>query len=301
MLMKKQDRGIRVAAHVVMSLLTAFAVLPFVLLIVASFTDDATAVANGYSFFPDKWSLSAYEYIGREWATIGRAYLVTIAVTVCGTAASLLITSTLAYALAREGLPGRGVLMVMLVITMLFNGGIVSSYFIWSNVFHIKNTIFALLLPGLLMNAFSVILVKNYFQNSIPPALIESAYLDGAGELRIFARIVIPLSLPILATVGLLTAIGYWNDWTNGLYYLTERGGAHLFSIQNILNKMNENIQFLANNSSSLGGTSVGVSELPSTTVRMAIAVVGILPILLAYPFFQKYFVKGITIGAVKG
>ena len=149
------------------------------------------------------------------------------------------------------------------------------------------------------MNAFNLILIRNYFVNNIPPALMEAARIDGAGEFTIFGKIVIPLSLPILATVGLMSAIAYWNDWTNGLYFLNDKDGSHLYSIQNVLNRMNENINFLANNSSTTGGM-LDSSALPSTTVRMAIAVLGILPILAAYPFFQKYFVKGITIGSVK-
>lgn len=295
----REDKITQIIANVTLCLISLTALIPFVLLIIASFTDNTTAIANGYSFFPAKWSLEAYEYIIKEWTTIGCAYGVTIFVTVVGTAVSLIITSMLAYALSKTGLPGGRILMFMVVLTMLFNGGIVSTYFVYTNVFHIKNTIFALLVPSLLMNAFNIILVKNYFSNSIPPALLEAAKIDGAGEFTVFFKIVLPLSLPVLATVGLMTALGYWNDWTNGLYYLTESGGSHLYSIQNILNSINENVSFLANNSSQLGGT-IDTSQIPSTTIRMAIAVVGILPILLAYPFFQKYFVKGITIGSVK-
>ena len=142
-------------------------------------------------------------------------------------------------------------------------------------------------------------MMRTYFTTNIPDAVIEAARIDGAGEIRIFAKIVLPLSLPILATIGLMTAIAYWNDWTNGLYYLTDRGGSHLFTIQLVLNKINENINFLAQNASALGG-GVDVSSLPATTARMAIAVVGILPILIAYPFFQRFFVKGIMLGGVK-
>ena len=295
----KEDRITQLTAHFVLLLLTMAALLPFVLLIAASFTDNTVAIAEGYRFFPSKYSTEAYSYILREWGTIGRAYGVTILVTVAGTAVSLLISSMLAYTLAQKGLPGRGILTFLVVFTMLFNGGIVSSYFIYSNVFHIKNTIAALIIPNLLMNAFNLILIRNYFVNNIPPALMEAARIDRAGEFTIFGKIVIPLSLPILATVGLMSAIAYWNDWTNGLYFLNDKDGSHLYSIQNVLNRMNENINFLANNSSTTGGM-LDSSALPSTTVRMAIAVLGILPILAAYPFFQKYFVKGITIGSVK-
>ncbi|MFR6470441.1 MAG: carbohydrate ABC transporter permease, partial [Lachnospiraceae bacterium] len=174
----------------------------------------------------------------------------------------------------------------------------VASYYTWSQIFHIRNTLWALIFPGLMMNAFNVILVKNYFKFSVPASLIEAARIDGAGEIKIFFRIVLPLSTPILATIGLMTGLIYWNDWNNGLYYLSQREGGTYYTIQILLNQINENVQFLAKNASQMGITSVG--SLPTTTVRMAIAVIGILPVLIVYPFLQKYFVKGITMGAVK-
>ena len=198
------------------------------------------------------------------------------------------------YMLSKKNLPGRGFLTIYVVITMLFNGGLVPSYIIYASIFHIRNTIWALIIPSLLMNGFNVILVKNYFENSIPAELYEAARIDGAGEMFIFARIAMPLSKPILATVGLLMGISYWNDWQNGMYYLDN---PKLYSIQNILNQINQNISYLA----SEGASGVSMADLPTTTIRMAIALVGILPILVAYPFFQKYFAKGITMGSVKG
>ena len=295
----KQDRRMQLFAHMILILITIIAILPFVLLVMVSLTDNDTAIAEGYRFWPGKFSLDAYGYIIDEWSTIGRAYGVTIFVTIIGTAGSLIVSSMFAYALSHKDLPGRKLLTFLVVFTMLFNGGIVSSYFIYTNVFNIKNTIFALLIPNLFMSAFNLILLRNYFETNIPSALLEAANIDGAGEWILFIKIVIPLSLPILATVGLITAIGYWNDWTNGLYFLNDRDGSHLYSIQNVLNRINENINFLANNSSQLG-MRTDASQLPTTTMRMAIAVVGILPIMVFYPFFQKYFVKGITIGSVK-
>jgi putative aldouronate transport system permease protein len=299
-MIKREDRPIQYLAHGILFLISLCAVLPFVLLIISSFTDNQTAIIYGYSFTPRKWSIEAYAYIFSEWRIIGRAYMVSIFVTITGTFVSLLVTSMLAYTLSKDDLPLRKTLMFLVVFTMLFNGGIVSTYFIYNNIFKIRNTIWALIVPGLLMNAFNVILLRNYYRFSIPPALFEAAKIDGINDLGVFFRIVVPLSMPVFATIGLMTAIGYWNDWTNGLYYLTERGGAHLYNIQNILNRINENIQFLANNSSRMGGTMIDTSRLPSTTVRMAIAAIGIVPILVVYPFFQRYFVKGITIGAVK-
>ena len=162
-----------------------------------------------------------------------------------------------------------------------------------------KDTIWALIIPGLLMNAFNVVLIRNYFTNSIPVSLEEAARIDGAGSFRIFAGIVLPLSKPIVATVGLMTGLGYWNDWMNGLYYLTKRGGADYYTIQITLNNINEDIKALTQAKSANMGVSMKVNT-PSITIRMAIAVVGILPILILYPFFQRYFVKGITLGGVK-
>ena len=179
---------------------------------------------------------------------------------------------------------------------MLFNGGIVPSYIMWTQIFHLKNNILALIIPGLLMNAFNVILVKNYFAQNIPMELIEAARMDGAGEFKIFFKIVLQLSLPIMATIGLFVGIAYWNDWTNGLYYITN---TKLYSLQNLLNRILQDVQFLASNSTV--AQSGAIVEMPTVGVRMAISVIGVVPILVLYPFFQKYFVKGITIGAVKG
>lgn len=284
-------------AHIVCGLFALLALLPFVLLIVASFTDNTWATANGFSFFPKEWSLEAYRYIAAQWDTIGRAYVMTIIVTAVGTFLSILITTLFAYAISQKNIPGMKILSFLMVFTMLFNGGLVATYYTYVNYFHIRNTIWALVVPNLLMNAFNVILVRNYFVNSIPYSLIEAARLDGASEFGIFGRVVLPLSIPIIATIGLMTGLAYWNDWQNGLYYLTQRDGSQYYTIQIILNNINENINALLQNSSATGNMNV---RMPSTTVRMAIATVGILPILVIYPFFQRYFVKGITLGGVK-
>ena len=286
-------RGISRLSHVVMVVLSLAAILPFVLLVIASFTDNAVAVSEGFSFWPSKWSTDAYEYIVNERATLLRAYGITILVTLIGTSVGLMITTMLAYTLSNDELPGRKVLTFFVVLTMLFNGGLVPTYLIYTNVFHIKDTLLALIVPSLLMNGFNVVLIRNYFATGVPKSLYEAARIDGAGEIYIFARIALPLSKPILATVGLLMGIGYWNDWQNGLYYLND---TKLYSIQNILNRINENISFIASNSTS----GVKIADLPTNTIRMAIAVVGILPIVCIYPFFQEYIVKGIAVGAVK-
>lgn len=290
----KEERTFGVAAHAVMIVLSFLALAPFVLLVASSLTDNDTLTRYGYSFWPKQFSLDAYVYIAREWAQIGNAYGITVLVTVVGTVLSLILVSMAGYALSKTDIPGMKIAFVLIIITMLFNGGVVSSYIIYTNVVNVKDTIWALILPNLLLNGFNVVLVKNYMQNTLPGELMEAAEIDGAGEFKIYRSIILPLSKPILATVGLLTAVAYWNDWNNGLYYITD---SKLYSVQLLLNQMNNNVQYLASHSEIAGAA----GSVPGTSMRMAIAVVGILPILVLYPFFQKYFEKGITMGAVKG
>ena len=295
--MVKTNKGWNIAANIVMVLLSFLALAPFILLIIASLTDESVAMTFGYSYFPQKWSTSAYQYIASQAGRLGRAYLMTIVVTAVGTGVGVMITALLGYMLSNRNLPGRKWLNLYVVFTMLFNGGLVPTYIMYVKTFAIKNTIFGLIVPNLLCSAFLVMLVRNYFENSIPRDLYEAARIDGASEFQTFFRVALPLSTPILATIGLMMGLAYWNDWQNGLYYLSDQS-ANLKTIQNILNDINTNIAYLASNSNASG---VNVASLPTQTARMAIAVVGILPILVIYPFFQKYFAKGITMGAVKG
>lgn len=284
-------------SNIVLMIFALSALIPFILLLSASFSDETQVMVKGYSILPQKFSLDAYTYVLTRGADIGRSYLMTIVVTVIGTGLSIIITSMFAYTLSMDFVPGVKILNFLCIFTMLFSGGVVGSYYIWANVFHIRDTILALILPNLMLNAFNIILVKNYYKNSIPPALRESARIDGCSEFKIFWKIVMPLSIPINATIGLMTGLAYWNDWTNGLYYLTERNGSQYYTIQLMLNRISENIQWL---SSAAQGAGVSTGSVPTTTSRMAIGVLGLLPILIIYPFLQKYFVKGITVGAVK-
>lgn len=296
----KENTVTQVLSHAVCTIFSLSAILPLLLLVIASFTKNSWAVTNGFSFFPKELSLSAYTYISSQWALIGRGYLNTILVTFAGTAIGLTFSTLFAYGISHSEIPGMKLVSFLLVFSMLFNGGLVSTYYTYINIFPVKDTFWAQVIPNLMMNAFNVILIRNYFTNSIPPSLREAAKIDGASEYRILAKIIIPLSKPILATVGLFTALAYWNDWTNGLYYLSQRKGSQYFTIQNILNNINDNIQVILQNASTMSKMGTSVADLPSTTVRMAIAVIGLLPILILYPFFQKYFVKGITLGGVK-
>jgi putative aldouronate transport system permease protein len=284
--------------HVFFIGIVCLCLLPFFLLVITSFTDEMTIVSEGYSFLPSKFSLAAYEFLWNDSSNIFRAYGITILVTVVGTFVGLSITALCAYPLSRKDMLIRKPLSFIVFFTLLFNGGLVPTYLVYTQVFDMKNTLLALIIPGLLSNGFYVLIMRTFFMTSIPTPVIESASIDGAGEFKIFFQIVLPLSLPILATVGLMQTIGYWNDWFNGLIYVTD---SKLFSLQNLLNRILLNAQFLSSNASSSTTELAASSNIPMESVRMAMAVIGTIPLLIAYPFFQKYFVKGLVIGAVKG
>ena len=208
---------------------------------------------------------------------------------------NLVMTVLIAYPLSRKDLPGRNIFAFYYFFTMLFNGGLVPSYIMWTRTFHIQNTIWALLIPNLMLNAYNVIMMRTYFTQSIPTEIIEAAKIDGAHEGTILVKVILPMAKPIIATIALLVSLAYWNDWMNGLYYLTDDG---MYSIQVLLTKIMRNLDMIKQASST--GKTV-MANVPSTSVRMAIAFLGVLPVLAAYPFFQKFLVKGITVGAVKG
>lgn len=292
-----ESKSFNRTATVILTVLVVIAMMPILLIVIASFSSETSLIRNGYSFWPESWSLDAYYYMVKQGVMITRAYGVSFFVTIIGTALSVILTTMLAYPMSRKSFKYRNVLAFFVFFTMLFNGGIVPSYIMWTRFFHIKDTIWALVIPNYLVTAFNVILVKNYYQNSIPDSLIEAAQLDGASELKIFFKVMLPLAVPTVATISLFTGICYWNDWTNGLYYINNE---KLYSIQQLLMKIMNNIQALRSNSNAaLLGT--GTVDLPGTSIRMAMAVIGILPIMIIYPFVQKYLVKGVVVGAVKG
>ncbi len=288
----KDDKRIRAIAYIVLTILSLMAVLPFVLLISSSFTEEKAAIVSGFRFIPTVFSLEAYQYIMQQSNMIFRAYGVTIFTTLVGTSLGLTITSLLGYGLTKD-IPGKGFFNFFVVFTMLFNGGLVPTYMVYTTVLHIKNTYFALLMPNLLFSAFNAIIVRTYLRCNIPQELYESARIDGASELCIFRKLVLPLGKSIFVTIGIFSGLGYWNDWMNGLYYVSE---SSKYSIQQLLNVMVKNIQYLTQY-----GKSVAGEGIPSISLRMAIAFVAMVPVLILYPFLQKYFEKGITLGAVKG
>lgn len=295
----KQEKRFQLIGHIVMIILTASVLIPIALMVVSSFTDNDVLVRNGYSFFPEKWSLYAYKYVLETGNSVIRAYGVSIVLTFVGTILSLVVTTLLAYALSKPGLPGRSILSFYVFFTMLFNGGLVPTYMNYTNVFGLKNTFWALLIPGLVTNGFNIMLMKSYFVASIPNEIMEAATIDGASEFQVFSKVALPLAKPIVATIGMFAGIAYWNDWQNGYIYLTKR--TDLYSIQNLLNRMIQNIQFLTQNAANVKNAQVGLNAIPSVSIRMAMAVLGILPIVIIYPFIQNNFVKGITLGGIKG
>lgn len=296
----REDKIFNAVGHIVMILLSAAAIIPIILMVISSLTANGALLRDGYSFFPREWSTYAYKWVfASNGGMVLKAYGISFLITAAGTACSLLLTIGLAYGLAKKNLPGRNIFTFLVVFTMLFNGGLVPTYINYTNVFHIKDTIYALLIPSLLMNAFNVLLMKSYFVSSVPDEILEAAYIDGASEFKTMQKIAVPLSKPIIATIGMFAGIAYWNDWNNGYIYLVKR--SDLYSIQNLLNRLMQNINALTQNASQVGNINQGLSEIPSVSVRMAMATLGILPIVIIYPFIQKNFVKGITLGGVKG
>lgn len=293
-LMTRADKIEQVIVHIALIFFSLCAVLPFVLLISGSLTDESTLTVTGYRFWPSKWSVYAYEYLFvSNGENLLRAVGISVFITVFGTGLSLLTAPMLAYVMSRRDYKRAKVMTFYVIFTILFNGGIVPAYMMWNNLFGIKNTIWALIFPNLVMNGFIIIIMRNYFAQNIHPALIEAAKIDGANEMMIYLRVILPLSQPILATVGLMVGLGYWNDWINGLYYITDN---KLYSLQVMLNSILMNARALM----TMGSAETVGMKLPSISIRMAIAVVGTVPVIVLYPFFQKYFIRGITLGGVK-
>ena len=281
--------------HLIMILIVLSCILPFLLLVISSFSSETALVQNGYSFFPKEWSTEAYEYLWKSKDIILRTYLNTAIATAIGTSLSLLVTSTLAYSISQKNFRLRTVFAFMVLFATMFHPGLVPAYIMYTRYLHIKNTFFALIVPRLFLTGMNVLIMRTYFKNSVPYSLIEAARLDGASEVTIFRRIVMPVSKPMLATIGFLTAVSYWNDWYNSFIYISD---ARKLSIQGLLNQILLDIQFIS--SADFTGDMASVN-VPSVSIRMAIAIIAIIPIFVIFPMFHKYIVKGISLGAVKG
>ena len=293
----KEEKRYQIRITIIIVLLVIITLAPMVLLFMSSISSESSLIRNGYKFWPKEFSLNAYKYIARNADTILRAYGISIASTAVGTALSLLLTILVAYPLSRKNLKGRNAITFFIFFTMLFHGGIVPSYILWASYLHIKNTFWALILPNLLINPFHLILMKNYFENSVPHEIVEAAEIDGAGAVGVLWYVMLPMGKPIIATVAMFSILSYWNDWTNALYYVSD---SKLWNLQILLQNILQNVQFLTKNAKVASQIGLQVANIPSVGVRMAIAVLGILPLLILFPFFQKYIVKGISLGAVK-
>ncbi|NOU75278.1 ABC transporter permease subunit [Paenibacillus sp. LMG 31458] len=271
---------------ILFSLLT---IVPFVLAVVVSFSSEKSVLMNGYQFFPDAFSLSAYKVIFMD-GVVFKAYSITIFVTVVGTIFSLIVSTLLGYSISIPKVRYRNIIAVIIFIPIIFSAGLVPWYLNLTKVLHLRNTILAYILP-LAVSPFNIFLLRNYYK-TIPTALSESAEIDGAGPWYVFFKIITPLSGPILATIGLFVSLAYWNDFIMPLWLIDDRS---LFSVQFLLYRINSMIQFMSMN------TNIATVELPSETLVFAMFLVAIGPIILVYPYVQKYFVKGIMIGSVKG
>lgn len=288
-----------VVIHAFFIFYAALCILPLILVLSISLSDETTVIANGYRFIPETFSVSAYEFLFKDMDQIIRSYGVSIFVTVVGTIISVALTACYAYPLSRSDLPYRGFFAFFIFFTMLFNGGLVPWYLVYVNLLDLKNTMWVLIMP-MLMSPFFVLVMRTFFSSSIPMSILESARVDGAGEFRTFVRIVLPLSLPVLATVALFSTLNYWNDWYLSMIFISDN---KTISLQYLMYRTLLDIQYLTSNSNVASQISSqgGMLDLPNKTLQMAMAVVGIGPIVLAYPFFQRYFIKGLTVGAVKG
>lgn len=304
--MSKKDKSgqslnqIKTSTNIVFNLvfliLAIMCVIPLLFVFSISITDEEVLRINGYQLFPQVMSASAYEFLWNERMTILRAAFMSVAVTVIGTIISIALNTSMGYVVSRRTFKLKQLYTWLLFIPMVFNGGMLASYVVVNNILKLNNNIWALILP-LACSAFSVTICRTFFRTTMPDSIIESAKIDGAGQFRIWSQIVLPISKPVMATIGMFAAFGYWNDWFQASLYIQD---SKLQTLQSLLNQMQKNIEYIANNP--YGGLSMQEYKLsmPTESVRMAIAIVIIVPIACTYPFFQKYFISGLTIGSVK-
>ena len=279
-------------------LYTIIVALPIILVFVSAFTDEDALIRNGYSYFPEKWSVGAFKMVFASGDKLAAAYGVTILITLGGTLIGLLCMSLYAYALSRKDFRLRGFLTIYSMIPMLFNGGTLSGYLVFTGTYHMKDSLWLLMLP-ICCTTMNIIILRTYIQNSVPEELMDSARIDGAGEWRTFFQITLPLMKPTLAAVGFMMATGYWNDWQNALLYITSD---YKRPLQLLLINIQKMIEQLVNNPNIASAAKAAMAgSIPQQTTIMATVVMVIGPIMVIYPFFQKYFAKGLTMGSVKG
>ena len=294
----KDIKVFNILSYTLIALVAIICLIPFLMVVVGSFTAEKEIIANGFSFFPKELSLEAYKTALKEPMAILRAYGVTASLTVIGTAIGLFIVAMTAYVLQRKDFKWRNKVSFFFYFTTLFSGGLVPWYILMVKCLGLKDSYLSLLLPPLL-SVFNIIIMKSYM-SGIPQALTESAKIDGAGDFTIFMKVILPLVKPALATIGMFIALGYWNDWYNSMLFINNE---NLYSLQYYLYKIVNNIEaYKTILAQAGGGTSLGSTiNMPSESLKMALTIIVTGPIILVYPFIQKYFVSGVTIGAVKG
>lgn len=290
--------GTNALFHVVFIIISLLCVIPVLFVLSISFSSEAAINEYGYRLIPKVFSAESYLFLLKQGSVILRALGVSLFVTITGTVLGTLLTTTMGYVLSRSQYRLRGFLTWVVFIPMVFNGGMVSSYYVNANLLGLKNNIWALILP-LAVSSFNVIICKTFFKSTIPDSIVESAKIDGASQLKIFFKIVLPISLPVLATIGLFLCFTYWNDWFQSMLYIDD---SRLNSLQALLTQIMGNVDYLSQNAASLGVSAAELAKnMPKEGARMAIAILIVLPIACAYPFFQRYFISGLTVGAVKG
>lgn len=294
--MKKGIEFHQIVLNLIFIVLSVLMIMPFVLVVAVSLTKESSIIADGFQFIPGQISLDAYRYILDAPDIMIQAYGVTTLVTLIGTIVGLFITALTAYVISRGDYRYNRITTFYIFFTMLFSGGLVPSYILITQYLHMKDTLLALVLP-ILLSPFNIMVMKG-FMTKIPFEIIESAKMDGAREFKVFFSIILPLSRPALATLGLLIAFVYWNDWFNAMLYIDS---PNLVPLQLLLVRILNNIEFLTTNTEFTQSLSIDLSQFPNNSARMAIAVLAGGPMMIVFPFFQRFFVKGLTVGSLKG
>ena len=293
------DIGMASAAglfNILIAIFSLSCVLPFFFVIIISLTDESSLVHNGFAFWPSQFSLAGYEFLFGLKDQLLQSLFVTVVITIVGTSLNVFFTTTYAYAISRRSFKFKRFFTLFAMASMLFQAGMIPTYIVMTNLLGLGDTVWALILP-LLLSPFNIILMRTFFKRTIPEAIIESAKIDGASETRIFFQICLPLSLPGIATITLFTALAYWNDWFNALLYIRSD---NLVPLQYLLMKIQQNMDYLSKSAGASAQLAGLTGSLPKESGRMAMVVIATLPIACVYPFFQRYFVKGLTIGGVK-
>ncbi len=289
-------RKANVVSNLLLGVLAISCIFPLFFVIIISLTSEQSILMNGYSLWPKDWSLQGYHYLATMKGQLLQSLFITFIVTIFGTVVNVFFTSTYAYAISRPNFQYRRFFTIFALLSMLFSPGLVPSYIVVSTMLHLKDTIWALILP-LALSPFNIILMRTFFKRTVSESIIESARIDGASELRIFLQIVLPLALPGIATISLFAALRYWNDWFHALLYVQSD---YLMPLQYLLMKIQSNIDYMSQNATIGANLAESMGAMPKEATRMAMVVISTVPIACIYPFFQKYFVKGLTIGGVK-